>query len=97
MRKPWLVLLSFAVLTAVPRPAAAWGFEAHKYITARAIALLPQEIRPYFEKYQAGIVEHSTDPDLWRTAGWTRGAAAPLRRHGRVRAVSIRGNAARVR
>ena len=71
MRKPWLVLLSFALLTAVPRPAAAWGFEAHKYITARAIALLPQEIRPYFEKYQAGIVEHSTDPDLWRTAGWT--------------------------
>jgi hypothetical protein len=70
MRKAWVVLLSFTVFAGVPRPAAAWGFEAHKYITTRVIALLPQEIRPYFEKYQAGIVEHSIDPDLWRTAGW---------------------------
>jgi hypothetical protein len=36
----------------------------------RAIALLPTEIRPYFKKYEASIVEHSIDPDLWRTAGW---------------------------
>ena len=68
---PELVLLSFALLTACPRPAAAWGFEVHKYIMARAIPLLPPEIRPYFEKYQTSIVEHSIDPDLWRTAGWT--------------------------
>jgi hypothetical protein len=65
-----VLLLSLIVLAGVPRQAAAWGFEAHKFITTRAIALLPPEIRPYFEKYQAGIVEHSIDPDLWRTAGW---------------------------
>ena len=27
----------------------AWGFEAHKFIMDRAIALLPAEIRPFFE------------------------------------------------
>jgi hypothetical protein len=70
MRKTCVVLLSLTLVAGVPRPAAAWGFEAHKYITTRVIALLPQEIRPYFEKYQIGIVEHSIDPDLWRTAGW---------------------------
>ena len=32
--------------------------------------LLPPQIRPFFLKYQAGIVEHTIDPDLWRTAGW---------------------------
>ncbi len=37
---------------------------------ARAIALLPPEIRPFFLKYQTTIVEHVVDPDLWRTAGW---------------------------
>jgi hypothetical protein len=64
-----ITLTTFAVL-AVPRPAPAWGFEAHKFIMARVIALLPAEIRPFFEKYQATIVEHVIDPDLWRTAGW---------------------------
>jgi hypothetical protein len=58
-----------AVLVA-PRPAAAWGIEVHKFIMARAIALLPSEIRPYFQKYDDGIVEHAGDPDLWRTVGW---------------------------
>jgi hypothetical protein len=42
----------------------------HKFITARALALLPAEIRPFFEKYSPMIVEHSIDPDLWRTAGF---------------------------
>lgn len=54
----------------VPAPASAWGFEPHKYIMARAIALLPPQIRPFFLKYQTTIVEHVVDPDLWRTAGW---------------------------
>lgn len=70
MRKSSVVALSFVVFAGLPRPAAAWGFDAHKYIMTRAIALLPPEIRPYFEKYQSGIVEHAVDPDLWRTAGW---------------------------
>ena len=62
------VMLAGAVL--VPRPAAAWGFDVHRFVTARAIALLPAEIRPFFERFEPQVVEHSIDPDLWRTAGW---------------------------
>ena len=61
------------VLTAIlclPTTAKAWGFETHKFIMSRVIALLPAEIRPFFERYEATMVEHSIDPDLWRTAGW---------------------------
>lgn len=57
-------------LVLAPRPAAAWGLEIHKFITARAIPLLPAEIRPFFEKYRDAVVEHSIDPDLWRVVGW---------------------------
>ena len=58
------------IVVAVPAPADAWGFEAHKYILDRAIDLLPPEIRPYFVKYRAAIVEHAIDPDLWRNVGF---------------------------
>jgi hypothetical protein len=70
MRKTAGVLICLLIVACMPQPAAAWGFEAHKFIMARAIPLLPREIRPYFEKYEASIVEHAIDPDLWRTAGW---------------------------
>ena len=63
---PLLVLL----VLAGPRPAQAWGFEAHKFILEKAIAILPPEIRPFFDRYRVTIVEHSIDPDLWRTVGW---------------------------
>ncbi len=69
MRTITIVLLA-ALISVVPRPAEAWGFEAHKYILERAIAALPPEIRPFFEKFRVTIVEHSVDPDLWRTVGW---------------------------
>ena len=59
-----------AALLAVPSPAAAWGFEAHKFIADRMIALLPAELRPLFEKRRAFIVERAIDPDLWRNVGW---------------------------
>ncbi|HEY7501634.1 MAG TPA: hypothetical protein VH740_24145 [Vicinamibacterales bacterium] len=52
------------------QPASAWGFEAHRFVVDRAIALLPPEIRPFFEKYRAAVVEHAIDPDLWRTVEW---------------------------
>lgn len=71
MRRLTIAGLAAFLLAAAPLPAAAWGFEAHKFIMARAISLLPPEIRPFFEKYQVEIVEHAVDPDLWRTAGWT--------------------------
>ena len=47
-----------------------WGFEAHKLIADRMIALLPAELKPLFEKRRAFIVERSIDPDLWRNVGW---------------------------
>jgi hypothetical protein len=55
----------------VPASADAWGFEAHKFIVARAIDILPQPLRPFFEANRAFIVERSIDPDLWRNAGFT--------------------------
>lgn len=57
-------------LVLVPRPARAWGFAAHRFIMDRAIALLPPELRPVFEKNRAEVVERAVDPDLWITAGW---------------------------
>src|SRR5688572_5438667 len=61
---------ALAALVALPSPARAWGFEAHQFIAARAIALLPPEIRPMFEANRAVFVERSVDPDTWRTAGF---------------------------
>jgi hypothetical protein len=55
---------------AAPAPAPAWGFDVHRLLTNRAIDRLPPSIRPFFERRRAFIVEHSIDPDLWRTAGW---------------------------
>jgi hypothetical protein len=69
MRKLVAALVALVVLAA-PQPADAWGFEAHKYILERAIGLLPPEIRPFFEKYRASIVDHAIDPDLWRSVGF---------------------------
>ena len=69
MRKAGIVTIALAVLL-LPRPAAAWGFEAHKFILTQAIELLPDEIRPYFEKHRDVFVERAIDPDLWRNAGY---------------------------
>jgi hypothetical protein len=72
MRKP-IVAIALAVVLA-PAPAFAWGFEAHRFIMDRAIALLPDALRPLFEKHRAMLVERSIDPDTWRTAGFTEEA-----------------------
>jgi hypothetical protein len=64
--------LAVAVLIGLlaPASAAAWGFEPHRFIMDRAIALLPQQLRPLFEKHRAIVVELAIDPDTWRTAGF---------------------------
>jgi hypothetical protein len=59
-----------AALVLLPSSVSAWGFEAHKFIADRMIALLPAELKPLFEKRRAFIVERAIDPDLWRTVGW---------------------------
>jgi Zinc dependent phospholipase C len=63
-------LIIFIGLLLIPHPAAAWGFDAHKFIMDRAIALLPAELRPLFEQNRAAVVEHAIDPDTWIIAGW---------------------------
>lgn len=63
-------VLALAVATLRPVAVAGWGFSGHRYITGRAIELLPPEIRPFFEKFKTTVVEHSIDPDTYRTIGW---------------------------
>ena len=65
-------LIPFVMLAflAQPAPASAWGLEAHKFIMDRAIALLPPELKPLFEKHRAAVVERAIDPDTWIMAGW---------------------------
>jgi hypothetical protein len=67
MTRAVAVLLLSLVL---PSEARAWGFEPHRFIMDRAIALLPPELRPLFEKHRAMAVERAIDPDTWRTAGF---------------------------
>jgi len=66
--------IAVGVLTAIlvaPSSSRAWGFETHKFIGARALDILPEPLRPFFEANRAFIVERSIDPDLWRSAGFT--------------------------
>lgn len=69
-------ILSALVLTLLLWPASstrvsAWGFTGHRFITGKAIDLLPPEIRPFFQKYRTTLVEHAIDPDTYRTMGFT--------------------------
>ncbi len=70
MHRRRLVVLAALFLFAPGDRADAWGFEAHRFIMDQAIALLPGELRPLFERYRAMVVERSIDPDTWRTAGF---------------------------
>ena len=63
------LVLTLLLLT-VPAPAHAWGFAAHEFIMDHAIALLPVELRPFFEANRAEVVFRAIDPDLWRTVGF---------------------------
>ena len=64
------LVLAVVLVFARPAPAAAWGFEAHRFVMDRAIALLPDALRPLFDKQRALVVERAIDPDTWRTAGF---------------------------
>jgi hypothetical protein len=65
-----IVVAALTLLLMLPSASFAWGFEAHKYITERMIALLPAELQPLFDRRKAYIIERSIDPDLWRVVGW---------------------------
>ena len=64
------MLLAAAGVIATAAPVHAWGYEAHRFVMDRAIALLPIELRPLFERHRALVVERAIDPDTWITAGW---------------------------
>jgi hypothetical protein len=66
-----VALLALALSAAAPVHIEAWGFAGHKMIVDRAIDLLPQEIRPFFQKVRTTVVEHAIDPDTYRTVGFT--------------------------
>lgn len=70
MRALSLPLVLVAVCLLAQPPLGAWGFPAHRHIADRMLALLPPEIRPFFEARRAFIVERVVDPDLWRNVGW---------------------------
>src|SRR3954465_7811486 len=72
MRQMLPVALIALALSSLPSARVdAWGFAGHKFITDRAIDLLPPQIRPFFQKFRTTIVEHAIDPDTYRTVGWT--------------------------
>src|SRR5688572_4203647 len=57
--RPTVCCLALVVLLGVPAPVLAWGYEAHKFIMDRAIALLPAELRPLFEANRTTLVERA--------------------------------------
>jgi hypothetical protein len=70
MRKSIVVAAAMVAASLVPASASAWGFAGHKLIMARAIALLPPELKPLFERHREEALVRVTDPDVWRNAGW---------------------------
>ena len=71
-------LVAFVVLmpAAHPVPARAWGLEVHRLLTGLALDGVPRPLASLYSRQRAFIVEHSVDPDLWRTAD-LRGAMGP--------------------
>jgi hypothetical protein len=70
MRKTSVVAVAALIALAAPQPAAAWGSAAHRHIMARAIDLLPMELKPFFLQHRDELVMRVIDPDLFRVLGW---------------------------
>jgi hypothetical protein len=68
MRKAFCLIALLIWLS--PAPAYAWGFAGHRLIMARAIDLLPPELKPFFQRFRDEIVVRVVDPDVWRNVGW---------------------------
>src|SRR5580765_18373 len=70
MRKASLVTAVALAASLAPSPALAWGSAAHRYVMARAIELLPPELKPFFLQHKDEMVLRVIDPDLFRVLGW---------------------------
>ena len=66
-RTAWLLAPVLGLL-ALPAPAGAWGFLAHKAVNRRAVETLPAGLRPLFAANADYLAEHAIDPDLWRAS-----------------------------
>jgi hypothetical protein len=70
MRKAGLVSALLVAASLIPASAFAWGAVAHRSIMRRAIALLPPDLKPFFEHHRDELVLRANDPDLWRVVGF---------------------------
>jgi hypothetical protein len=70
MRKASVIIAFTIAGLLAAAPAFAWGFEAHRLIMARAIDLLPAQLKPFFDHFRAEVVVRVVDPDEWRSVGW---------------------------
>jgi hypothetical protein len=70
MRKRAALAAFVVALLLMPARAWAWGFAGHRLIMARAIELLPPELKPFFQRFRDEVVIRVVDPDLWRNVGW---------------------------
>jgi hypothetical protein len=70
MRNAPVIVGVTVALTLAASPVFAWGFAGHRLIMARAIDMLPVELKPFFDRFRDEIVIRVVDPDLWRNVGW---------------------------
>jgi len=70
MRKLSVLFIALVLFVLPSAHVAAWGFDGHRFIADKAIDQLPPELRPFFQKFRTTVVEHSIDPDTYRTMGW---------------------------
>jgi hypothetical protein len=57
------------VILILPVSTRAWGLDVHRLITKRAIAGLPDGLKPFYAARADFIGEHAVDPDMWRLVG----------------------------
>lgn len=70
MRRRLAFFTIVSVIGLSPHRVDAWSLDVHQFIMERAVDLLPAQIRPFFQKHRTFLVEHTIDPDLWRSAGF---------------------------
>src|ERR1043165_6061398 len=70
MRKASLMAVLALIASMPSSPAFAWGTAAHRHIMARAIDLLPPELKPFFVQHRDEMILRVIDPDLFRVLGW---------------------------
>lgn len=76
-------LAATCALLALPGAAFAWGANAHKLITNKAVDTLPPDIRPFFEAHRNNLMQQSAEPAESKTPADRRNRYIYLDRYGR--------------